>query len=137
MSTVAVHLALTGVSDALTTLGAALASGQSGDVWAVEAQLASAIADLQSVLAASPSSNRLDVGAAAAYDPGRPTYPPLLTSSDRSGWPEEIAADAARLREQLVQCRRLGGAVPALLSVMFPGQVGYGRDGQATLGGRP
>lgn len=34
-------------------------------------------------------------------------------------------------RHAMARCRRLGGSVPALLSVMFPGQTGYGPSGAA------
>ena len=36
---------------------------------------------------------------------------------------------ASAIRARIATCRRLGGSVPSLLSVMFPGQSLYGRDG--------
>jgi hypothetical protein len=46
---------------------------------------------------------------------------------------------ASAIRARIATCRRLGGSVPSLLSVMFPGQSLYGRDGltHGTLTLRP
>jgi hypothetical protein len=41
----------------------------------------------------------------------------------------ELAHRISGVRDALGRCRRLGGTVPAVLSVMFPGQVTYGRAG--------
>ncbi len=49
-----------------------------------------------------------------------------LRLSIRAGHRDVSAAALTEVRERLAQCRRLGGTVPALLSVMFPGQLTYG-----------
>jgi hypothetical protein len=45
----------------------------------------------------------------------------------------------AAIRARIATCRRMGGSVPSLLSVMFPGQSLYGRDGltHGTMALRP
>lgn len=53
-------------------------------------------------------------------------------SASASG-PEPASIERAQLlrliRARVATCRRLGGTVPALMSVMFPGQTLYGRHG--------
>ena len=52
---------------------------------------------------------------------------------------EPVGEIAAAIRARIATCRRLGGSVPSLLSVMFPGQSLYGRDGlrHGTIAVRP
>lgn len=58
-----------------------------------------------------------------------------LRLSIRAGHRDVSGAALTEVRERLAQCRRLGGTVPALLSVMFPGQLTYG-PAQARTGTR-
>jgi len=98
--------ALATLEAAARALAAALASGRGDQVWAVESRLAEATEELRRVTR--------QRGA--------------VVPDDRA-----VHAQVGRIRAQLAQCRRLGRTVPAVLSVMFPGRVGYGRDGQATV----
>jgi hypothetical protein len=106
MTTDPIAPALVTLETTLKALAEALASGRGDEVWAVESRVAEATEALCRV-----TRQRVAVG------PG-----------DRA-----LQAQVSRIREQLVQCRRLGRTVPAVLSVMFPGRVGYGRDGHATV----
>jgi hypothetical protein len=99
---------LRGLSDVLTDLAAALESGRADEVLAMEERVAAVIAEARAaVIAASPGSVRVD----------------------------EVVDLVAVVRDQMSRCRRLGSTVPALLSVMYPGQVGYGPAGTRVPGG--
>lgn len=90
---------LTQLCHVLRDLAAALETGRAKDVLAVETRLAEVVADGRAaILAARPDTVRLD------------DVRDLITT----------------VRDHMARCRRLGATVPALLSVMYPGQVGYG-----------
>lgn len=91
--------ALSAVAATLVDLATALTHADADAVLALESRLASAVADLQPNAA------------------GR-----VL---DRS----TVLRAVVDVREAMAACRRLGGTVPAVLSVMFPGQVTYSRAG--------
>jgi hypothetical protein len=99
---------LTALSDALADLAAALESGRAEQVLALEERVAAVVAEARATVRASaPGTVRVD----------------------------EVADVVAVVRDQLTRCRRLGSTVPALLSVMYPGQVGYGPAGTPGPGG--
>lgn len=85
---------------ALEELTVALETGRAEDVRAVEPRVADAVEALRALAGAHP----------------------LLAG-------EPVADIASAIRARIATCRRLGGSVPSLLSVMFPGQSLYGRDG--------
>lgn len=90
---------LTALGQVLHDLSAALEAGRADDVLAVEARLADVVAEARAqALGARDASLRLD----------------------------DLRDHIATVRDQMARCRRLGATVPALLSVMYPGQVGYG-----------
>lgn len=91
--------ALSAVAATLVDLAAALTRADADAVLALESRLALAVADLQ----ASQAGHVLD----------RST----------------VLRAVVDVREAMAACRRLGGTVPAVLSVMFPGQVTYSRAG--------
>jgi hypothetical protein len=91
--------ALSAVAATLVDVAAALTRADTDAVLALESRLAAAVADLQVSQAA------------------RPLDPATLTRA------------VADVSEAIAACRRLGGTVPAVLSVMFPGQVTYSRAG--------
>ena len=84
----------------LEDLAAALETGRAEAVQAVEPRLSDAVDAVRALAAAQP---------ALASQP--------------------MTEIAAAIRARIATCRRLGGSVPSLLSVMFPGQSLYGRDG--------
>lgn len=90
---------LTQLCHVLHDLAAALETGRAGEVLSIEMRLAQVVAD-----------------ARAAVLAGRSQAVPL----------DEVRDHVATVRDQMARCRRLGATVPALLSVMYPGQVGYG-----------
>lgn len=90
---------------ALRELSAALESGRADAVAAVEPRLAAAVND---------------VGCRFASGVARETTP-------------DVVSGVAAVRQELAACRRLGGTVPALMSVMFPGRGLYGRDGRSRV----
>src|SRR5262245_25613839 len=85
---------------ALEELTVALESGRDDAVRLVEPKLAEAVEAVRALAGAHPQ----------------------LSS-------EPVAEIASAIRARIATCRRLGGSVPSLLSVMFPGQSMYGRDG--------
>lgn len=90
---------LTSLCHVLHDLAAALETGRAEDVLVVEARLAHVVAEARAAVVAGRSDEvRLD----------------------------EVRDHIATVRDQMARCRRLGATVPALLSVMYPGQVGYG-----------
>lgn len=91
--------ALSAVAGTLVDLAAALTRADADAVLALEPRLALAVADLQ------------------ASQAGR--------VRDRS----MVLRAVVDVREAMAACRWLGGTVPAVLSVMFPGQVTYSRAG--------
>lgn len=93
---------LRALADVLDDLAQALTEGRADGVQAVEPRLADAVAAL--------------------------TAASQTLAGARRG-PEDRAL-AATIRARIAVCRRLGGSVPALMSVMFPGQLLYGRDGR-------
>lgn len=98
--------ALTVLADVLADLAAALGRGREDEVLAIEPRLAAAI---EGVRAAGPVPAQSGPSSAV------------------------LRALAARVRDEVAGCRRLGGTVPALLSVMFPGRVSYGRQNHAAV----
>lgn len=98
--------ALTVLADVLADLAAALERGREDEVLQIEPRLATAI---DGVRAAGP-------------------LPALAGPSSTA-----ILSLSARVRDEVAVCRRLGGSVPALLSVMFPGRVSYGRQNRAAV----
>jgi hypothetical protein len=93
--------ALAVLSGVIDDLARALESGRAEDVLAIEPRLVDAIRDVR------------------LYANGH-------QSTAGTGSLGELAQ---RIRDGIHRCRRMGGTVPALLSVMFPGQVGYGPAG--------
>lgn len=97
---------LLALATVLHDLTVALETGRAADVQAVEPRLVDAI-----------DAVRTSRASASASVPG-----PEPASIER--------AELLRLiRARVATCRRLGGTVPALMSVMFPGQTLYGRHG--------
>lgn len=94
--------ALQALADVLEDLAQALAQGRAESVQAIEPRLADAVAALT---AASQT----------------------LAGARRGPADRELAET---IRARIAVCRRLGGSVPALMSIMFPGQLLYGRDGR-------
>lgn len=93
---------LTALSDVLADLATALETGRADEVLVMEERVAAVVAEARAtVLAASPGTVRVD----------------------------EVRDVVAIVRDQMTRCRRLGSTVPALMSVMYPGQVGYGPAG--------
>ncbi len=93
---------LTALSEVLADLAGALETGRAEQVLAMEERVAAVIAEARAtVLAAAPGTVRVD----------------------------EVVDVVATVRDQMTRCRRLGSTVPALMSVMYPGQIGYGPAG--------
>jgi hypothetical protein len=98
---------LTALIDVLADLATALETGRAEQVLAMEERIAAVIADARAtVLAAAPGTVRVD----------------------------EVVDVVAVVRDQMTRCRRLGSTVPALMSVMYPGQIGYGPAGTRVNG---
>jgi hypothetical protein len=98
---------LTALSTVLDDLSVALERGRADEVLALEARFADVVADARAkVVAAAPGTVRLD----------------------------EVVDLVAVVRDQMTRCRRLGATVPALMSMMYPGQVGYGPAGTRVHG---
>jgi hypothetical protein len=93
--------ALAVLSGVIDDLARALENGRADDVLVIESRLVDAIRDVRLYANGSQSTT--------------------ATSS--------LGELAERIRDGIHRCRRMGGTVPALLSVMFPGQVGYGPAG--------
>ncbi len=91
--------ALSAVAATLVDVAAALTRAETDAVLALEPRLAAAVADLH------------------------------LSQASRPLDPAALARAAEDVRDAMAACRRLGGTVPAVLSVMFPGQVTYSRAG--------
>lgn len=94
------EVALTALVDALGDLVTALRQSRADDVLRVEPRLDVAVAELRASLGTLPRGAR-----------------------------PELVRLAHLAQDRIAQARRLGGTVPALLSVMFPGQVTYSRAG--------
>jgi len=98
---------LTALSDVLADLATALETGRAEQVLAMEERVAAVIAEARAtVLSAAPGTVRVD----------------------------ELVDVVAVVRDQMTRCRRLGSTVPALMSVMYPGQIGYGPAGTRVSG---
>lgn len=92
--------ALAALSTVLDDLADALSSADADRVLALEARLAEAVSQVRQAAC----------------------VPNAVSASD-------LANRVSDARDALARCRRLGGSVPAVLSVMFPGQMTYGRAG--------
>lgn len=95
------EVALEALVEALDDLVVALQTTSADDLLRVEPRLDVAVAELRASLGT------------VSRDAASPRVRPLVV----------------RAQERIAQARRLGGTVPALLSVMFPGQVTYNRVG--------
>jgi hypothetical protein len=98
---------LTTLAEVLADLASALETGRADQVLALEERVAAVVSDARAtVLAATPTTVRR----------------------------EDVMDLVAVVRDQMTRCRRLGATVPALMSVMYPGQIGYGPAGTRVAG---
>jgi hypothetical protein len=95
--------ALIALVEALDALVAALQQTGADAVLRVEPRLDVAVAELRAVLGA--------------------------VTPETLGTPGRVRSLVRQAQDRIAHARRLGGTVPALLSVMFPGQVSYSRGG--------